>query len=110
MDAETNVESIDFNALGGADTITVNDMSGTDVTDVNINLAGANGLGDGQADTIVINATSGNDVAVVFGDAGGVSCRSSDSTRAPSLRCTESRRRARVSSGGSSRRSTALPR
>ena len=32
---------IDFNALGGADTITVNDLSGTDVTQVNLDLAGA---------------------------------------------------------------------
>ena len=26
-----DVETVDFNALGGADTITVNDLSGTDV-------------------------------------------------------------------------------
>ena len=38
-----DVEAISFNALGGADTITVNDMSGTDVTEVNIDLAGAGG-------------------------------------------------------------------
>ena len=38
-----DVESIDFNALGGADTITVNDMSGTDVVEVAINLAGTLG-------------------------------------------------------------------
>jgi Ca2+-binding RTX toxin-like protein len=67
------VESIDFKALGGADMITVNDMSGTDVQQVNINLAGSNGLGDGAADTIVINATSGDDVVIVAGDNGGVS-------------------------------------
>ena len=30
------VEAIDFNALGGADTITVNDLTGTDVTEVNL--------------------------------------------------------------------------
>ena len=34
-----DVESIDFNALGGADTIVVNDLTGTDVTEVNTNLA-----------------------------------------------------------------------
>jgi Ca2+-binding RTX toxin-like protein len=67
------VESIDFKALGGADLITVNDLSGTDVKEVNINLAGSNGLGDGAADTIVINATSGDDVVVVVGDNGSVS-------------------------------------
>ena len=35
-----DVEHIDLNALGGADTITVNDLTGTDVTQVNVNLAG----------------------------------------------------------------------
>src|SRR6185369_13478594 len=54
-----DVETIDFNALGGTDTITVNDMSGTDVTRVNIDLAGTPGgtAGDNQADTVVINGT-----------------------------------------------------
>jgi Ca2+-binding RTX toxin-like protein len=68
-----DVESFDFNALGGADTIVVNDMSGTDLTELNINLAGAGGAGDGQADTIFINATSGDDVVLAFGNASGVS-------------------------------------
>jgi Ca2+-binding RTX toxin-like protein len=67
-----DTESIDFNALGGADTIVVNDLSGTDVSEININLAAAGGAGDGAADTIVINATNGDDVIVVVGDAGGV--------------------------------------
>src|SRR5262249_4386941 len=34
-----DVERIDVNALGGADTVVVNDLSGTDVTEVNLNLA-----------------------------------------------------------------------
>ena len=44
-----DVETIDFNALGGADIITVNDLSGTDVQKVNIDLAGTVGgtTGDG---------------------------------------------------------------
>ena len=33
------VEHIQFTALGGADTITVNDLTGTDVTQVAIDLA-----------------------------------------------------------------------
>ena len=53
--------------------IIVNDLSGTDVTEVNIDLAGSNGLGDGAADTIIINATNGDDVVVVVGDNGSVS-------------------------------------
>ena len=68
-----DVETIDFNALGGADKIIVNDMSGTDLTEVNINLAAPGGGGDGQADTIIINATNGDDIILVVGDASGVS-------------------------------------
>ena len=34
-----DVEAIDFNALGGADTVVVDDLSGTDVTEVQPNLA-----------------------------------------------------------------------
>jgi Ca2+-binding RTX toxin-like protein len=62
-----DVEVIDFNALGGADNITVNDLSGTDVTQVNIDLAGTIGgsAGDSQPDTIVINGTNGDDVIVL---------------------------------------------
>jgi Ca2+-binding RTX toxin-like protein len=58
------VENIHFNALGGADTITVNDLSKTDVKDVALDLSGtlSSGTGDGQADTVVINGTSANDV------------------------------------------------
>ncbi|MGH8666902.1 MAG: beta strand repeat-containing protein, partial [Burkholderiales bacterium] len=67
-----DVESIDFNALGGADTIVVNDMSGTDVTEVNIDLAASNGTGDAQPDTVVINATNADDVILVIGDENGV--------------------------------------
>jgi Ca2+-binding RTX toxin-like protein len=66
-----DVESIDFNALGGADRIVVNDLSGTDVTEVNINLA-TNGAGDAQPDNVIANATNGDDVVVLFGDASGV--------------------------------------
>ena len=70
-----DVERIDLNALGGTDTTIVNDLSGTDVTEIDVNLAGALGgtAGDGQADTVVVNDTNGDDVAVVAGDATGVS-------------------------------------
>ena len=63
-----DVEHVDFNALGGADRITVNDLSGTDVARVNLDLAGFGGAGDGAADTVVINATQGDDVIQVFSD------------------------------------------
>jgi Ca2+-binding RTX toxin-like protein len=66
-----DTESITFNALGGADNIVVNDLSGTDVSEVKINLAAAGGAGDGAADTIVINATNGDDVVIVTDDGSG---------------------------------------
>lgn len=55
------VEHIDFNALGGADNITVNDLSGTGVNQVNLDL----GANDGAADTVTINGTGGSDVITV---------------------------------------------
>jgi Ca2+-binding RTX toxin-like protein len=69
-----DVEGIDFHAGGGADTIVVNDLTGTDVTAINLNLAAAGGLtGDGQPDTVIINGTAGDDLAFVLGDSSGVS-------------------------------------
>jgi Ca2+-binding RTX toxin-like protein len=66
------VEQVDVAARGGADTLTINDLSGTDVTDVNIDLAGTpgSGIGDGQADTVIVNGTAGNDTIAVSGNAG----------------------------------------
>ena len=60
-----SVEQIDFRALGGADNITVNDLAGTDVARVGIDLAAAGAGGDGATDTVVINASAGADVIVV---------------------------------------------
>jgi Ca2+-binding RTX toxin-like protein len=68
------VEQIDLKALGGADTLTVNDLSGTDLTQVNADLAaGGGGGGDGAADTVIDNGTNGDDVVQVAGDSSGVS-------------------------------------
>jgi Ca2+-binding RTX toxin-like protein len=59
---DTNdVETVEVNALGGADRMTVNDLSGTDVKDVKLNLAAISGAGDAQADTVVVGATNGAD-------------------------------------------------
>ena len=59
------VEEIDLNALGGADTITVNDQSATDLFDVNLDLNGSAGSGDGQADAVIINGTDGDDIGQI---------------------------------------------
>jgi len=68
------VERVDFNALGGADLVSVGDLSGTDVSDVNLDLAGTLGgaTGDGQADSVTVDGTNGNDTINVSGDASGV--------------------------------------
>jgi Ca2+-binding RTX toxin-like protein len=68
-------EIVDFNALGGGDTITVGDLSKTDVTEVNLNLESApgSGHGNGAADTVIVNGTSKADVIMVAGDSTGVS-------------------------------------
>jgi RTX calcium-binding nonapeptide repeat (4 copies) len=66
------VETVDFTALGGADLVTVNDLTGTDVRDVNVDLGAAGGGGDGQPDSVVVKGTNGNDRVDVSGDAGAV--------------------------------------
>ena len=62
----TGVETIEYNAFSGADTISVGDLSGTAVTAVNIDLAGSLDAfsGDGEADTVAIMG-SGTDLIVV---------------------------------------------
>ena len=68
------VERVDVTALGGADTVTVNDLTATDVSDVNVDLAETLGgtAGDGQPDRVVVNGTGVDDTIDVKGDAGGV--------------------------------------
>ena len=68
------VENIQVNALGGADTITVNDLTGTDAKQVNIDLSGTagSGQGDGAADTVIVNGTAGDDTVTVASSGAGV--------------------------------------
>jgi Ca2+-binding RTX toxin-like protein len=66
------IEHLDFRALGGTDHIVVGDLSGTDVTQVNVDLGGPNGTPDGAVDAVTVNATQGADVFGVTGDTSGV--------------------------------------
>ena len=68
MDTD-NVETVDFNALGGPDSVTVNDLTGTDVTQTNLDLAAALGgsTADGAIDNVIVNATKGDDTINVDG-------------------------------------------
>ncbi len=67
-----DVETIALNALGGADNLVVNDVSGTDLVAVHTDLAlqAGSGTEDGQPDTVTVNATNGDDVVVAAGQNG----------------------------------------
>jgi Ca2+-binding RTX toxin-like protein len=57
------VEQIGVSALGGMDHVVVNDLSGTDVKGVTVDLEGVSGsgTGDGQVDSVVVNGTPAAD-------------------------------------------------
>jgi Ca2+-binding RTX toxin-like protein len=74
MDTD-GVERVDFNALGGVDVVTVNDLRATDVRAVNVDLAATGGAGDGAADSVVVNGTDRNDRIDISGDAARVRVR-----------------------------------
>jgi hypothetical protein len=69
-----DVEILTLNALGNIDKFTVNNLAGTDLTEINVDLAGLIGgsTGDGVADTVVINGTAAPDTIYVIGNAGAV--------------------------------------
>ena len=68
------IEHIQLNALGGPDTITVNDLTGTGVTQVAIDLGALPGKtgGDGQPDTVNVSGTAGDDHISVVSSGGSV--------------------------------------
>jgi Ca2+-binding RTX toxin-like protein len=59
----SSVKTVDLTARAGADTVTLDDLSGTGVTAVNVDLSGmpGTGTGDGAQDTVVQNGTAGAD-------------------------------------------------
>ncbi|NJM44953.1 MAG: calcium-binding protein [Alkalinema sp. RU_4_3] len=61
------IEQLDLNALGGIDTITINDLTGTALKQLNLNLGS-----DGQGDRVIINGTNGDDVIQVANATNGV--------------------------------------
>jgi Ca2+-binding RTX toxin-like protein len=72
MDTD-GVEIVDFNGLNGTDNVTVNDLTGTQVTQTNIDLAGALGgtASDGIAENVVVNGTNGDDSIAINGNGSG---------------------------------------
>jgi Ca2+-binding RTX toxin-like protein len=67
IDMETEaVEAIDLDALGGADTTTVHDLTGTSLTALDADL----GAADGNVDRVTVEGTSGNDAVEALGQPG----------------------------------------
>lgn len=69
---DTNdLESITFNAFGGADVINVGDMSGTDLTRLEISLIGGSGqANDRLQDRITLQGSAANESVTVTANAG----------------------------------------
>jgi len=55
------VERLDLTALGGTDSVTIDDMSGTGFRQADIDLSGPAGGPDGAADTVTVNGTANAD-------------------------------------------------
>jgi Ca2+-binding RTX toxin-like protein len=73
MDVD-DVEQVDLQALGGADVVSVNDLSATDLVEANVDLAGVLGgdTGDAQPDAITVNGTEDPDTIHVAANSGAV--------------------------------------
>jgi hypothetical protein len=67
-------EALDVNALEGADSVTIGDLAGTGLTDVNIDLANSAGsdFADGAADTVLVEGTAGVDTIAATANGGAV--------------------------------------
>ena len=67
-------ETLDVNPLGGADTVTVNDLAGTGLTEVDVNLATATrgASADGAADTVKVEGTQAVDTIAAAADGNAV--------------------------------------
>jgi Ca2+-binding RTX toxin-like protein len=71
MDVD-DTERVDLRGLGGADVTVVNDLTGTDVTKADIDLADVTGggAGDAAADAIIVNGINGPDNVTVAANGG----------------------------------------
>ena len=66
-----DIERIEIKALGGPDEVFVENLSGTDVKQVAIDLASLAGVADDAGDQVVISGTAGKDV-INFTSAAGI--------------------------------------
>ena len=68
MDVD-GIETLTVNELGGADQTVINDLTGTALSTVNLDLGGGT-VGDAALDTVTVTGTAGDDVVVAAGNAG----------------------------------------
>jgi Ca2+-binding RTX toxin-like protein len=73
MDVD-GVERVDVEALGGADTLTLNDLTGTAVQELNVDLEAVKGGGaaDDKTDRVILNGTAADDFVTVLRSQGGL--------------------------------------
>ena len=73
MDTD-DVERVTLNALGGADTVTVGDLRGTEVRKVDVDLGAQVNTdgGDSAVDAVTVTGTAGRDFVRVSGSGGNV--------------------------------------
>jgi Ca2+-binding RTX toxin-like protein len=71
MDTD-GVERVDLDALGGADAVTLNDLTGTAVQELRIDLEAVKGGGaaDDKVDHVILNGTDTGDIVSVLGQPG----------------------------------------
>ncbi|MGH9149346.1 MAG: calcium-binding protein [Acidimicrobiales bacterium] len=62
------IERLDLTMLSGTDTMTVNDLTGTDLHEVVVDLSAAAGAPDGVADVVTVNGTEKADRAAITAD------------------------------------------
>lgn len=68
------LERVDVDSLGGRDDLAVEDLTGTDVQDVHLDLEAVKngGAPDTVADSVVLDGTNGDDIATVLGQPGNI--------------------------------------
>jgi Ca2+-binding RTX toxin-like protein len=68
-----DIESINLRALGGTDTVTVNNLSGTELTEIHTDFAAFGGTAaDGVIDEVIVNGTESDDAIAVVDDGSAV--------------------------------------
>jgi RTX calcium-binding nonapeptide repeat (4 copies) len=67
-----NIEEFDLTTLGGSDQVTINDLTGTSIGKVHVDLTGSNGMGDQQPDVVAVNGTDEADSIGVLETGDGV--------------------------------------